>query len=79
MNIHLVDFGPLFDKNEKNINFYDPLLECNHSFDKHRGVDSKPTWLKHLKIIIIIWFGDTVTVTHPTKCNTNSKVRAMSS
>ena len=29
-------------------------------------------------IIIIIWFGDTVTVTHPTKCNTNSKVRAMS-
>ena len=25
-------------------------------------------------IIIIIWFGDTVTVTHPTKCNTNSKV-----
>ena len=29
-------------------------------------------------IIIIIWFGDTVTVTHLTKCNTNSKVRAMS-
>ena len=29
-------------------------------------------------IIIIIWFGDTVTVTHPTNCNTNSKVRAMS-
>ena len=27
-------------------------------------------------IIIIIWFGDTVTVTHPTNCNTNSKVRA---
>ena len=29
-------------------------------------------------IIIIIWFGDTVTVSHPTKCNTNSKVRALS-
>ena len=29
-------------------------------------------------IIIIIWFGDTVTVTHFTKCNTHSKVRAMS-
>ena len=27
------------------------------------------------KLIIIIWFGDTVTVSHPTKCNTNSKVR----
>ena len=26
-------------------------------------------------IIIIIWFGDTVTVSHPTKCNTNSNVR----
>ena len=26
-------------------------------------------------IIIIIWFGDTVTVSHFTKCNTNSKVR----
>ena len=31
-----------------------------------------------ITIIIIIRFGDTVTVTHPTKCNTNSKVRAMS-
>ena len=29
-------------------------------------------------IIIIIWFGDTVTVSHPTKCNTYSKVRALS-
>ena len=29
-------------------------------------------------IIIIIWFGDTVTVSHFTKCNTNSKVRALS-
>ena len=29
-------------------------------------------------IIIIIWFGDTVTVSHLTKCDTNSKVRAMS-
>ena len=29
-------------------------------------------------IIIIIWFGDTVTMTHLTKCKTNSKVRAMS-
>ena len=29
-------------------------------------------------IIIIIWFGDTVTVSHPTKYNTNSKVRALS-
>ena len=25
-------------------------------------------------IIIIIWFGDTVTVSHSTKCDTNSKV-----
>ena len=31
-----------------------------------------------LIIIIIIWFGDTVTVSHLTMCNTNSKVRAMS-
>ena len=31
-----------------------------------------------IMIIIIIWFGDTVTVTHPTNCDTNSKVRAMS-
>ena len=29
-------------------------------------------------IIIIIWFGDTVTVSHSTKCNTYSKVRALS-
>ena len=29
-------------------------------------------------IIIIIWFGVTITVTHLTKCNTKSKVRAMS-
>ena len=29
-------------------------------------------------IIIEIWFGDTVTVTHFTKCNKNSKVRTMS-
>ena len=29
-------------------------------------------------IIIIIWFGETVTVTNLTKCNTYSKVRAMS-
>ena len=29
-------------------------------------------------IIIIIWFGDTVTVSHPTKCDTYSKVRALS-
>ena len=29
-------------------------------------------------IVIIIWFGDTVTVSHLTKCNTNSKVRATS-
>ena len=28
--------------------------------------------------IIIIWFGDTVTVSHSTKCDTNSKVRALS-
>ena len=27
-------------------------------------------------IIIIFWFGDSVTVTHLTKCNTYSKVRA---
>ena len=27
---------------------------------------------------IIIWFGNTVTILHLTKCNTNSKVRAMS-
>ena len=32
----------------------------------------------HLIIIIIIWFGDTFTVTHLTKCNTYSEVRAMS-
>ena len=31
-----------------------------------------------LIIIIIIWFGDTVTVSHSTKCDTNSKVRALS-
>ena len=31
-----------------------------------------------LIIIIIIWFGDTVTVSHPTKCNTYSKVHALS-
>ena len=30
-----------------------------------------------LIIIVIIWFGDTVVVTHLTKCNTNSKVRAI--
>ena len=29
-------------------------------------------------IIIIIWFGDTVTVSHSTKCDTNSKVCALS-
>ena len=29
-------------------------------------------------IILIIWFGDTVTMSHTTKCNTYSKVRAMS-
>ena len=29
-------------------------------------------------IIIIIWFGDTTTVSHLTKYNTNSKARAMS-
>jgi hypothetical protein len=29
-------------------------------------------------IIIIVWFGDTVTVSHLTKCKPNSKVRAMS-
>ena len=34
--------------------------------------------LANLIIIIIIWFGDTVTVSHPTKCNTYSKVRALS-
>ena len=28
--------------------------------------------------MIIIWFGDTVTVSHSTKCDTNSKVRALS-
>ena len=28
-----------------------------------------------MMIIMIIWFGDTVTVSHSTKCNTNSKVR----
>ena len=33
-------------------------------------------WL--VEIIIIIWFGDTVTVLHLTKCNTNSKVQAFS-
>ena len=31
-----------------------------------------------ITIIIIIWFGDTVTVSHSTKCDTNSKVRALS-
>ena len=31
----------------------------------------------NLIIIKIIWFGDTVTLSHLTKCNTNSKVRAM--
>ena len=29
-------------------------------------------------VIIIFWFGDTVTVLHLTNCNTNSKVQAMS-
>ena len=28
-------------------------------------------------IIIIIWFGDTVTMSHLTKCNTNSKVQVL--
>ena len=28
-------------------------------------------------IILIIWFGDTVTMSHLTKCNTNSKVQVM--
>ena len=28
--------------------------------------------------IIIIWFGETVTVSHSTQCNTNSKVHALS-
>ena len=32
----------------------------------------------HIIKIIIIWFGDNVTVSHLTKCNTNSKVRAIS-
>ena len=36
------------------------------------------TDVQHIFLIIIIWFGDTVTVVHLTKCNTNSKVRAMS-
>ena len=27
---------------------------------------------------LYIWFGDTVTVSHSTKCDTNSKVRALS-
>ena len=31
-----------------------------------------------LIIIIIIWVGDTAAVSHFTKCNTNSKVRALS-
>ena len=29
-------------------------------------------------LVIIILYGDTVTVSHLTKCNTNSKVRAIS-
>ena len=39
-----------------------------------------PIFLRSLMIIIIIiiWFGDTVTVSHSTKCDTNSKVRALS-
>ena len=51
------------------------FMICFHSARDYEG---------HLKIclmmiiIIIIWFGDTVTVSHPTKWNTNSKVRALS-
>ena len=32
----------------------------------------------NLIVIIIIWFSDTVTLSYLTKCNTNSKVRAIS-
>ena len=43
---------------------------------------AKPAFCRYrqgkLVIIIIIWFGDTVTVMHFTKCNTNSKVRTLS-
>ena len=34
-------------------------------------------WTK-IEKIIVIWFGDTVTVSHLAKCDTNSKVRALS-
>ena len=44
---------------------------------KHMVIDLERDRVKII-IIIIIWFGDTVTVSHPTKCNTNSKVRALS-
>ena len=52
---------------------------------KSDGMNKATTYLLKTKkesiiiiIIIIIWFGDTVTVSHSTKCDTNSKVRALS-
>ena len=52
--------------------------ECSKS-DRHALFKNKRMEIKYnIIIIIIIWFGDTVTVTHLTKCNTYSKVRAMS-
>ena len=53
--------------------FYFIILHWFHLFIHPSG------WTRGIeKRIIIIWFGDIVTVTHLTKCDTNSKVRAMS-
>ena len=52
------------------------VTKCEHQMPNYFGCLILTSG--NIIIIIIIWSGDTVTVTHLTKCNTNSKVRAMS-
>ena len=62
---------------------YDAIFDWQSKIQSSLSPDLCPSWISSnsliiIIIIIIIWFGDTVTVTHLTKCDTYSKVRAMS-
>ena len=51
---------------------------CSFVHCQNSDYDNEEDLIIIIIIIIIIWFGDTVTVSHSTKCDTNSKVRALS-
>ena len=64
---------------------YFELYDMLYGVIWHHVISSSNIWhhviwvmWHHIIIIIIIWVGDTATVSHFTKCNTNSKVRALS-